>query len=94
MAYKVTYQRRALANLESIEAWIAQDSPRAATRVIRRIHERISDLSQFSEQGRLGVKRDTRELVITGTPYIVTYALRRGGVFIITIRHGARRPLG
>ena len=39
--------------------------------------------------GRAGRMRSTRELVITGTPYVV-YRIMPEGVQILAVAHGAR----
>lgn len=43
--------------------------------------------------GRAGRIRGTRELVVTGTPYVVAYRIMPEGVQVLAVVHGARdRP--
>ena len=69
----VRFHTTALADLQSIHDWIAEDSPRAADNVILRIDQSISLLEKFPRIGRPGLVADTRELSVPNTPYIVVY---------------------
>jgi toxin ParE1/3/4 len=70
--------------------YIEVNNPRAAIAVDARIADRISHLSLFPNSGRLGRVRNTRELMITGTPYIAIYRLSNGQPFILRILHSAQ----
>ena len=48
-------------------------------------------LAQFPAIGRLGRVEGTRELVISGTSYIVPYRVKADAVQIITILHSSQR---
>jgi len=65
-------------------------SSATARRVALSIHERISTLAEFPERGRLGRMRGTRELVLTGLPYLAVYRLKDNEVEILRILHGAQ----
>ena len=67
-----------------------RSSGSTARRVAIVIHTAIDLLEQFPEHGRTGRKPDTRELVITGLPYVVIYRLGRGQIEILRILHGAQ----
>jgi addiction module RelE/StbE family toxin len=67
------------------------DNPEAATRVIERIRTAIRRLAASPAIGRPGRVEGTRELVITGTPYIVPYRVRGDVVEVITVLHSAQR---
>jgi toxin ParE1/3/4 len=41
--------------------------------------------------GRPGRIEGTRELVITGTPFIVTYRIRRNDLQILAVMHTSRK---
>ena len=85
----VLWTKNALRDLDDVTAYIAQDNPKAAEAVMRRIVETVSDLSFFPRIGREGRVEVTRELVIGGTPYIAVYRLRER-IEILAIYHGAR----
>jgi toxin ParE1/3/4 len=61
-----------------------------ARRVALSIHEHVSALVKFPERGRIGLKPNTRELVLTGLPYLAVYRIRGDTVEILRILHGAQ----
>ncbi|HEY5817539.1 MAG TPA: type II toxin-antitoxin system RelE/ParE family toxin [Mesorhizobium sp.] len=80
----------ALQNLDDIGSYIALDNPRAAESVVRRIVETVSILTYHPKIGRIGRDPTTRELVVTGTPYVVVYRFRER-IEIIAVFHAARK---
>lgn len=67
---KVVWSRRAVEHLGKIREYIEEDDPAAAERVAQRIVYCVRTLTNHPLMGRPGRLRGTRELVITGTPYI------------------------
>jgi toxin ParE1/3/4 len=61
-----------------------------ARRGLLSISERIEALAQFREQGRTGRKSGTRELVLSGLPYLAVYRLEGNAIEILRILHGAQ----
>jgi toxin ParE1/3/4 len=61
-----------------------------ARRIAISISERIEALVQFPEQGRTGRKSGTRELVLSGLPYLAVYRLEEDAIEILRILHGAQ----
>jgi addiction module RelE/StbE family toxin len=88
---RLIFSPRFLRRLEDIRERIALDNPGAATRVIERIRTAIRRLATSPAIGRPGRVEGTRELVITGTPYIVPYRVKGDTVQIITVLHSAQR---
>lgn len=88
---KLRYTRQALADLDEAGAYIALDRPGAAAWVAARIREAIEELRRFPEIGRQGRVPGTRELVVSGTPFVVAYRVAGNEVSILAILHGARR---
>lgn len=68
-----------------------RDGPVLARRVALTIYERVDTLTAFPRQGRPGRLPDTRELVITGLPYVAIYRLRGDVIEIARVLHGAQR---
>ena len=68
----------AIADLDKIEVYIsAQGSPAAAIdQVLRVIEVAEKVLLEHSSAGRSGRVKGTRELVITGTPFVIIYRLK------------------
>lgn len=82
----------ALSNLDDIFAYIAQNNPPAAARLVARIEERLRVLVDHPQIGRPGHVDETREFVITGTPYIVPYRVRGERIEVLAVLHAARSP--
>lgn len=80
----------ALADREAIFDYIEADSPQAAVAVDDRIQICVEGLAQFPNMGRNGRVPGTRELVISGTPYIAAYRLAGNALRILRILHGAQ----
>ncbi len=82
----------ALQDLEAARAYIAQDNPAAAQRVVLRILEVVEQLlTSNPEIGRPGRVSGTRELVVPETPFIVPYRVVSGTVQVLRVYHAARR---
>jgi addiction module RelE/StbE family toxin len=87
---RLVWTAAAVDDLDSIRAYIAQFSPLAAQRIAARLKAAAERLDEHAERGRrLGAGR--RELVIV-PPYLIRYRLDEDTVYILQIRHGARRP--
>ncbi|HEX9836869.1 MAG TPA: type II toxin-antitoxin system RelE/ParE family toxin, partial [Alphaproteobacteria bacterium] len=72
---RVVWTDRAGRHLEAIKAYIAEDNPTAAERMSRAIFAAVERLEDFPGMGRPGRRRDTRELVVSGTPFVVLYTV-------------------
>lgn len=88
---QIRWLRIALKNLADEAECIALDSPNAAANVVIAITQAIDSLAKYPALGRPGRVAGTRELVVSGTPYIVPYRVRAGSVEILRIFHGARK---
>lgn len=92
---RIIWTRQAAANLDSEKAYIAASNPAAASRVGGQIIDSVERLAVHPESGRPGRVLGTRELVVTGTPYIVPYVVREDAVLILRVFHAARKwPIG
>ncbi len=88
---KVVWTRRYLQELEALGDFIALKNPSAAARVVKAVHGNVAALlSDNPFIGRPGHILGTRELVISGTPYIVAYRVRDDSVEVLFVQHGAR----
>jgi toxin ParE1/3/4 len=77
--------------LVELVTYIAADNPRAAYRMHGEIRRQTGVLAAHPQAGRLGRVPGTRELVITGTPYIAAYRVTNDKATILRLLHGARR---
>jgi addiction module RelE/StbE family toxin len=89
--HRLEYAPRYFRRLEDIREWIARDNPAAAARMMTRIRTAVERLATVPGTGRPGRVAGTRELVISGTPYIVPYRVKGDAVQIITVLHSAQR---
>jgi toxin ParE1/3/4 len=92
---RVRFTPNARANLDAIREYIAADNPRAARRLVTRVRGAALALSSFPARGRPGRAAGTRELVVSGTPYVVVYRIEDSVVAVLAVMHGAMdRPPG
>ena len=88
----ILWSPEAIEDLNSLRAYIAEDDPFAARRVVLHIMHSIEQLLPENPQmGRPGRVPGTRELVIPKTPFILPYRLQRNVIQILRVYHGARR---
>jgi addiction module RelE/StbE family toxin len=81
----------AVEDRETIFDYVATDDPSAAISLDDLLVTQALDLVNFPERGRPGRITGTRELVVSGTPYIIAYKVAANGVRILRLLHGARR---
>jgi toxin ParE1/3/4 len=91
MRLPIVWTAPAGAQLAEAYSYIAESSPGAAVNQVELIVSATRNLADFPEMGRLGRRRGTRELVISGTPYIVVYRIRLSSVRVLAVMHGAQR---
>jgi addiction module RelE/StbE family toxin len=88
---RVRWLRRALQNLDEEAEYIARDDPDAAAQMVDRIATSVERLATHPALGRTGRIPGTRELMVSGTPYVVPYRVRGETVEILRVFHGARK---
>jgi len=88
---KIKWVRLALNDLDEACEFIAQDNPKAASRVLKRIWDAVHMLADHPHAGRPGRVPETRELVITDTPFIIPYRVVEDTVQILWVLHGKRK---
>ena len=88
---KLRWLSDALTDLRAIKAYIAEENPQAASRVIASIRDETNVLLSQTNIGRAGRISETRELVISQYPYIVAYRELGGEVHILAVVHTSRR---
>jgi toxin ParE1/3/4 len=88
---RIRWLDQAVTDLKAVRSYIAEDNPTAAGEVAQRIRQAVGLLSDYPAAGRPGRVPNTRELVVTGTPYILPYRVRAGAVEILRVLHGVRK---
>jgi toxin ParE1/3/4 len=91
MPFEITWRPIALQDLNELHRYIANDDPAAANRVRTAIAAAVARLANYPNLGRPGRVAETRELVISRTPYIVAYTVLGDQVMILSILHGSRQ---
>lgn len=81
----------AAGQLEFAYEYVARDRPSAAGETIERILSAVEVLDRHPHIGRKGRVPRTRELVVTGTPFLVAYRVKADQIEILAVLHGARR---
>ena len=76
--------------LEQLD-YIAQDKPLAAIGQDERIERQINMLLAHPKMGRPGRVTGTRELVISGTPFVVIYRLQEQSIEVLRLLHSAQQ---
>ena len=70
--------------------YIANDSPSAARHMAFRVQLVAGNLVDNPFMGRVGRVRDTRELVVAGTPFTIAYRIQGQLVEIVGVVHQAQ----
>jgi len=77
--------------LVSAYEYVAADNPAAAQGIMNHIWETVEVLARHPKAGRKGRIAGTRELVVSGTPFIVGYRIEKKEIWILAVMHGARK---
>jgi toxin ParE1/3/4 len=88
---KVEWLPGAERNRDSHLAYVAEQNPWAAIDLGDEIETAVARLADYPEIARPGRVRGTRELVVTGTPYVIVYRIEPTAVVILRVLHGAQR---
>ena len=87
---QVKWLKRALLDLEAVEAYTAQDNPSAADDVVLKIIKAVSLLKEQPGLGRVGRVPGTKELVVPRIPYVVPYRVKGEYLQILRVYHTSR----
>ena len=88
----IEWTEQAIRQLDQAYDYIAlSNSQETAARITKHIIRSVQQLAAFPMSGRTGRIADTRELVISNTPFIAAYALHHDRIVILAIYHGAQR---
>jgi len=90
---RLEWTRAASRDLDSIEEYIGRDNPAAAIDTVLQIIRHVGPLAEHPGMGRPGRVEGTRELVITGLPYVVPYVHVGDAVIVLRVLHGAMKWL-
>jgi addiction module RelE/StbE family toxin len=88
---EVKWTPSALTDLKDAGDYIGQDNPSAAQAMAVRVQEGVEYLLQHPNLGRAGRVRGTRELVISGSPFVIIYRVRFDQIQVVRVLHHARK---
>jgi len=86
---KVVWLATAAVSLDREFDYLSSINPHAARSVFTRIVAVVSHLGEFPQTGRRGQVAGTRELVVTGLPYMLVYRVTSEQVEILRGIHTA-----
>lgn len=81
----------AIYDLQALRRYITQDNVFAANQVVQKVLDTVDLLSEQPAMGRQGRVLNTRELIISDTPYIVPYRVKNNIVEILRVFHCAMK---
>ncbi|MCC6947009.1 MAG: type II toxin-antitoxin system RelE/ParE family toxin [Bradyrhizobiaceae bacterium] len=90
---KVVFTKPALAELDTIAAYLSERNPVVAANVVAHIDRITAQLSRFPLMGHPKYKPEVRMIPLRRYPYLIFYSVEADEVHILSIRHAARRPL-
>jgi len=88
---EVLWFKRAIWDLKAAKDYIAQDNLKAAQKVVQKIKDKVSLLSEQPSIGGVGRVPHTKELVVDQTPFILPYRVRDNKIEILRVLHTSRR---
>ncbi len=88
---RIIWLAEAERDLDRIVEYIAEDNPTAVLSVLSDLREAPLVLLEHPRFGRPGRVEGTRELVISGLPYILPYEIRDQEIRILAVMHTSRK---
>ncbi len=87
---EVVWSAVALTEVEQIVGYVELFDTRAAEHLKHRLYRLADSLTDFPQRGRL-MRDGSRELA-TVPPYLLRYDVAGDTVYVLSVRHCARRP--
>ncbi|MDP1758540.1 MAG: type II toxin-antitoxin system RelE/ParE family toxin [Thermodesulfovibrionales bacterium] len=88
---RIKWLKDALLDLIELRKYIENDNSHAAQDVAISILSHVEQLAEHPAMGRTGRVEGTRELVISGLPYIIPYRVKNNTIEILRVLHAARK---
>ena len=88
---RIEWLPNAARDRESQIAYIGERNPQAAIGMGDAIQAAVRNLVDHPRMGRPGRVKGTRELVVSGTPYVIAYRVEPDVTVILRLLHGAQR---
>ena len=88
---QIIWSPLARADLSAIFEFLLSRNPAAAVSTVELIEACAWQLADHPQIGRAGRVDDTRELIVSQTPYIIAYRIRENVVEIASVIHSSRQ---
>ena len=89
---KIVLTPTANQDIEHIYNYIAKNNTTStAKKILNSIENMIDHLEKFSELGKIGRIRNTRELTIPKLPFIIVYKIYKTHIAIVSIMHTSKK---
>ena len=88
---QLKWTKRALAQFNQAQEYIAQEDPQAAQAVAQRIADALQLLLTQPHMGRVGRAVGTQEWVVVKTPYLIAYRVKGNDLTVLRVLHSKRR---
>lgn len=85
----IVWLEDAVGDLKSLHQYITLENPSAANRIAKRILNIVNQLVNQPAIGRFGRVHNTRELIVSGTPFIIPYRVKKNKIEILRVFHSA-----
>ena len=87
---EVLWTEPAQGDLRSQIEYLVERNPDAARRAQAAIGGAVESLAEYPHRGRPGRIEGTRELVVTGFPYLIVYRVRETTIRVLRVLHGSQ----
>ncbi|MDI2111722.1 type II toxin-antitoxin system RelE/ParE family toxin [Commensalibacter nepenthis] len=88
---KIMWLKRAINQQQEAIDYIAQQNPYSALNILDRVIKATELLENYTQMGRNGRVKGTRELVIDKTPFILVYRIQNDRIEILNFLHYAQQ---
>ncbi len=88
---EIVWTRVAQEDLESARIYLTETSPGSIPKILTQLRKTLKILSNHPFIGRPGRVKDTRELPLQKTPFILVYRVIESQIQILTFLHSSRR---
>ena len=91
---RLIWTSRALDDIDGITDFLSEKNPIAAQELAIRCFDIVKNLQSHPELGRASALSDSRELIVSGTNYLIGYRVLPDRIEVLGVWHGRRLPPG
>jgi toxin ParE1/3/4 len=88
---KIIWLTNARNDLKALRRYIACENPRIAAQIAKQVIDIVQHLADHPEMGHPGRIHNTRELIVSGTSYIIPYRVINNTVEVLRVLHAAMK---